>query len=299
MPIKPSPTSIKGRFVSTLKTFPRVRIERSKPVDPGAPVNEPFHPIAFHADERTLKRIDSVRLKMAERVPETIGKKFLSSVLPSGSWIGKRCFILGGGPSLIGFDFERLRGEKIIAVNRAFESAMFADIMFSLDNRFYRWIQRDEIPGIRAKFAAFPGLRVWLDLVNYRYGSDIFCVRGIGREGLSRSHEKGLYHSNNSGYCALQLAITLGASPIYLLGFDCKFENGKSHYHSGYPVRSLSGSTIRFKDGFERLSSLMKKSQIRVINLNPASALRCFEFSTIDQVFENEPHNLKPEFPND
>src|SRR4030042_335661 len=31
-------------------------------------------------------------------------------VMADGAWRGERCFIIGGGPSLPGFDFERLRG---------------------------------------------------------------------------------------------------------------------------------------------------------------------------------------------
>ena len=55
---------------------------------------------------------------------------------PDGSWAGRRCFIIGGGPSLKGFDFERLRGERVIAINKAFYDVPFADIVFGMDRPF-------------------------------------------------------------------------------------------------------------------------------------------------------------------
>ncbi len=35
----------------------------------------------------------------------------ISTVVPKDSWRGRLCFILGGGPSLNGFDFNQLTGE--------------------------------------------------------------------------------------------------------------------------------------------------------------------------------------------
>ena len=60
-------------------------------------------------------------------------------ILPDGSWSGRRCFIVGGGPSLKGFDFERLRGERVIAINKAFYDVPFADIVFAMDSPFLIW----------------------------------------------------------------------------------------------------------------------------------------------------------------
>ena len=39
---------------------------------------------------------------------------------------------------------------------------------------------------------------------------------------------------DNSGFCALQLALLLGYTEIYLLGFDLRVEGTKTHFHSGY-----------------------------------------------------------------
>ena len=42
-----------------------------------------------------------------------------------------------------------------------------------------------------------------------------------------------------------------------------------------------------FTRDFERMNRFLRRTQFKVINLNPQSALRCFPFSTIDEVLGN------------
>jgi hypothetical protein len=63
----------------------------------------------------------------------------LHEVLDDGAWEGEPCFIIGGGPSLKGFDFNRLRGQgRVIAINRALEYAPWADVVFFMDWKLYK-----------------------------------------------------------------------------------------------------------------------------------------------------------------
>jgi hypothetical protein len=202
--------------------------------------------------------------------------------------MGERCFILGGGPSLEGFDFERLRGRgKIIAVNRAFEYAHFADILFFMDNRFYQFVHDGKFgPEALAKWESFKGYKVFLNIMGRKH-DDVYSVRSLGRVGVSNSLTKGIYHGNNSGVGALGLAICLKANPIYLLGFDFKFKNGKSHFHSGYKLPMHESTFKNFVRDFERVQRFLSRTQFQVVNLNPDSGLRSFPFSTIDEVLGN------------
>jgi hypothetical protein len=77
---------------------------------------------------------------MRPREPEGRGRCFLfteAKIQNAGCFFrkGLRVFglagvasLFGGGPSLRGFDFNRLKGEIVITVNRGFESAPFAAI---------------------------------------------------------------------------------------------------------------------------------------------------------------------------
>jgi hypothetical protein len=217
--------------------------------------------------------------------------KPFSDVMADGAWAGQRCFVIGGGPSLEGFNFERLRDQgKIIAANRAYEFVPFADILFFMDgsnNTFYGLVKRGKLgPASLQAWKDFKGYRVFLNIMGRQY-NDVYSVRSLGSLGISDSLARGLYHGSNSGFGALNLALCLGANPIYLLGYDGKFKGGKSHFHPGYG-RPIGERTFKsFVRGFERLNQLLKKTNFKVINLNPDSGIRCFPFMTIDEVLGN------------
>lgn len=210
-----------------------------------------------------------------------------AAVLPDGAWKGESCFLLAGGPSLRGFEFERLRGRgRIIAINRAFEFALFADIVFFMDKKFYKLYHDGRFPDRNRLWTSFAGLKIFLNLSGYRF-EDCYSIRSLGRNGLSSSIAKGLFHGNNSGHGALNLAFALGASPIYLLGYDMKTDALGAHFHSGYgaPVRDR---TVRgFVLDLERQKRFVERTSAKVVNLNPGSALRCYPFSTVDEVLND------------
>ena len=86
----------------------------------------------------------------------------LWEVLPDQAWKGHPCIIIGGGPSLIGFNWRLLRGWRTIGINRAFEK-FEPTILFSLDLRYLKWIlgRRYGQESID-RFKASPGYKVWL-----------------------------------------------------------------------------------------------------------------------------------------
>lgn len=246
-------------------------------------------------DKRVTQRVRNRTKMLAERRADERRKikphRPYHEVMPDGAWRGERCFVIGGGPSLEGFDFNRLQGKgRVIAINKAFKDVMFADICFFMDassNTFYGLLKRGRLgQDILQKWEEFQGDKVYLNLVGRKL-DDVYSVRSIGRAGVSNSIAKGLYHGNNSGVGAIGLAICLRANPIYLLGFDCGFSNGKSHYHGGYPMGMKESIFRGFANDFSRFNKFLIRTKFRVINLNPKSHLRCFPFSTIDEVLGN------------
>jgi hypothetical protein len=212
--------------------------------------------------------------------------KPLSSILTDNVWAGERCFVVGGGPSLIGFNWELLRDTgRVIAVNRAIEDVPWADIMFSLDNRLYNWLhsQRDSLnPKTLQAYDHFAGMKVWLDSAAYPFGDDIYTVPFLGHVGVSFSLKEGLYSGGNSGSAALGLAVALGCSPIVLLGFDMGHaSNGATHYHDGYPQESCDPQSRTWIETLNKIAPKIKVAGIQVINANPQSNVRCFPFGEI------------------
>lgn len=208
--------------------------------------------------------------------------------LRDGEWAGRACFIVGGGPSLKGFNFGRLRGERVIAINRAFESIPFADIHFYMDRDFKRKEEnRPAAEGVMAKWCAFKGRRVFLNMSDYQVEPGVISVPKGQFHVLSKSITQGLGHGNNSGVAAINLALCLGANPIYLMGEDCRTDGEATHFHSGYGEGLGQDSLDKFIVDFETIAPALKESGVQVINLfNPdlKSALTAFPLKPIDEV---------------
>jgi hypothetical protein len=241
----------------------------------------------IRSSDPRISEILRLKKDYKSRVPND---RSLHRVLPDYSWSRQPCFIVGGGSSLKGFDFERLRGKgKIIAVNRAYLDCPFADLLVFMDkSRFYRWAMENKLDKrSKQKFEEFKGLKAYVymrhDIPN------VYLVPRAGKFGLSTSLEEGIYIGTNSGYSALSIALCLGANPIYLLGFDMKYsrdEKGKpiGHYHKTYPEQQVEQVVIDFRKGYIELAPELKLRGRRVINLNPDSGLTCFEFQDIEEV---------------
>lgn len=185
-------------------------------------------------------------------------------------WQGRRCFIVGGGPSLKDFDFTQLNGELVIGVNRAFEKLPWSAITCSMDGQFWRNYAKDLL--------MHGSNTVILAVDPATSPVEMLVARSAGRWGLSPSITHGLCHGCNSGYMALNLALCLGADPIYLLGFDMHQTNGADWWHNGYPWPGTPRKYSRFISHFNKIAGDIKPG--RVINCNESSRLRCFPFGT-------------------
>lgn len=216
--------------------------------------------------------------------------------LEAGAWSGQRCFVIGGGTSLTGFDFDRLGrcGERVIVCNRGFVEAPFADIMFAMDIDLYNWIEarqigrtREEQIAITKAFHAFKGLRVWIDMNNSTMNAPVHYVHRESRPVIHKRMKNGVFSGNNVGVGALCLAATLGASPIYLLGYDFYLQKSgsgaikRTHFHSGYPRKMVDSHVNSFVCFFDMIAPAIRRRGIEVFNLNRKSKLRSFPFADL------------------
>lgn len=192
--------------------------------------------------------------------------------LVPGLWRGETAFILGGGPSLKGFDFERVRGQgRVIAVNNAFIKAPWADMLYFADVRWWRW-NKDRLhqfPG--PIYSRLAGKR------NHNFGR----VVHLERAKTPLSDDPTAIGGHCSGSNALNIAYLMGATTIILLGFDGRPGNWHDEHQSTVdPARY----DTHFRPALENMAPVLERRGVRVINANPESAIRCFEFATIDQL---------------
>jgi len=198
------------------------------------------------------------------------------------------CFVVGGGPSLNGFDFSSLSGFDTIAVNKAVEYISNPTYFITTDYSYfvkaklsiqqikqktwksyfianmthpYMEIRRGQVIDNRRNF-------VYEDLHYYDGVITSFNKIGFG------STVNDFSHGDNSGHCGIQLALLLGYKKIYLLGFDLN-EQGQTHFHQSYrPIdeKSFKKKVSSYADTLVQSLASYRGSQ-QIINLSSSSIL--------------------------
>ena len=228
------------------------------------------------------------------RLVRQVGRPVYDSEYPrvrDNDWQGERCVVIAGGPSLRGFDFERLRGERIITVNRAHEKVPWSNVNISLDWRWWCWTTNGALGRVSQElWRTYKGVKLMIDGDEENpkaddYPPEVQVVPAYPNANkFSVSIEYGLGHGSNSGFAALNLALVLGAEEVYLLGFDMRGEHGKqAHWHDEYPhqqgdpvyKKMIAAFRIALHHIYERWP------HVRIVNCNPHSALDAFEFGDL------------------
>ena len=200
-------------------------------------------------------------------------------VMRDGAWKGHRAFVVGGGASLKGFDWELLKGELTIGINRAVE-VFDPSIVFSMDLRLWSYYERGDLgEAATERFRAYKGNKVWSVTPNFILPPEAYYIsRPKQSIGYRLGSLKEMEAANNSGYGALQLALALGAAPVYLLGFDMTGDGkGKQvWWHNGYPVSQSENVYVSMIEHFNAFAKINKGSGLDIVNLSQKSKLRCF-----------------------
>lgn len=214
-------------------------------------------------------------------------------------WEGGRCFILGGGPSMVSqFDIPQelvarvrdpkdplgpeayspfmsnIHDEHVVAVNNSYLLGDWPDICFFGDWGWYR--------SHRLRLSQWPGLKVThcpvFSDARYAYAEGVRYIPRdrAKRQGLS-PHPGRLSWGFNSGSSAVDLAVHLGARTIILLGFDMHSgPNGETHWHPGHGNGHRPPSYARFLRGFPEIAADAAKMGVEIINCSSGSAITVF-----------------------
>jgi len=214
--------------------------------------------------------------------------KYLYTKIPNRPYVNRRVFVIGGGPSLKGFDFKKLNGEIVIAVNRAWESTNCA-FTFFLDEQFWGWTDNGTFGKDKpAKWLEHPSYKITVNRAGFPYPEDISVIDFNGSAKFPESIKTGIYCGSNSGFAATNLAIALGSREIYLLGFDMDNETDPydimNHFHSGYPEKQNNTSFNMFKYEFDELAHYVKGENVKITNLNKDSKMRAFPFGEFNDI---------------
>ena len=176
-----------------------------------------------------------------------------------------KCFCIGCGSSIKGFDFSRLKGHRTIGTNRILLDFPEVEYLVFLDRKFYNMYSKeiDEYKGlIYAPQRALP--------------------EGYYRDNVSIIDTKlrvqaGSLAGGLSGLTALNIACLM-YSEIYLLGYDLY----SGHYYSDAPDLYTQQRGEKYNNRFLQLKNLFP--QVKIYNCNPQSAITCFDYVDIESV---------------
>lgn len=183
-----------------------------------------------------------------------------------GKFAGKRCFIIGNGPSLTVADLERLKNEYTFASNRIFglyERTEWRPTFYCMQDFALIKELVEELPKLipKVKYNFFP------------YNIEGESLKKIGKEKnvfkfylnmVQFDEEKGplfsediseqIYEGYTVTYAAIQIALYLGFKEVYLLGVD----------HSYSSNMNKDGKGVSEKDYAEGMA------KVNMSNLNGA-----------------------------
>jgi hypothetical protein len=198
------------------------------------------------------------------------------------------CFVVGGGPSLNGFDFTQLNGFDTIAINKAVEYIPNPTYFITTD---YSYFVKASLPIDQIKLKVHKSYFVANMSHSYmemKAGQIVDTRRNFVYEdlyqydGVIQSYHTSGFSSTvnefsngaNSGHCGIQLGLLLGYKKIYLLGFDLN-EEGQTHFHQSY--REVDQKSFKTKvGGYGKtlIDSLVRyKGNQQIINLSASSIL--------------------------
>lgn len=198
---------------------------------------------------------------------------------PSPIWGGQDAFIIGGGPSLRGYDFSRLAGKNVIGVNDAFRLGpkINSYVLFG-DSGFWK----ENMAQLETCGVPVVTLHPSLMFINVPWLLQMARMKDGIHEGPV------LGWNYNTGAAAINLANTLGAVRIFLLGFDLgkKADDGRSHWHDHRTKTIPEDSYDRFIRGFRSVAEGMARyPETKVLNVTDGSSrLPVFERITFAQM---------------
>ena len=188
--------------------------------------------------------------------------------VPEPIWQGQDAYIIGGGPSLTGFNWEKLRGLNTIGCNDAYKlGTAFCNICVFGDVKWYD-IHFTSLQTYEGDLYAAVGT------TKVKFSDDVKVLKRYAK-GLQAD---GVGWNGNTGMVALNLAILLGAVRIYLLGFDMKRTKQNSNWHPNFLNDNPDSVYKKFLDWskYVKMDWDSKYPDIDIINVTDDSALDIF-----------------------
>lgn len=261
--------------------------------------------------------VENFFTKEIEKYPYKEWRKVLQDLQLKARYKGRKCFIIGNGPSLKVEDLEMLKGEMTFAVNRIFK--LFGDTdwrpTFYLCTDYLTYgVDHEAINKIDAQLKFIPIERapaagIIYDEVTY-YNRVVNCVKVKNGEIIrskefefSDNMEEVIWGGQTVLYDALQMAVYMGFSEIYLYGVDNAYkrevlEDGtiiendvkEDHFCSNYDegIESISAEVAPWgaEFAFRKAKEECEVRNITIKNATRGGKLEVFERISFEEALK-------------
>ncbi len=199
-------------------------------------------------------------------------------------WKDQTVFIIGGGPSLKGFDWSRLVGHRCIGCNDAYKlGAEVSDVCYFGDHGWFKaYWERNDLRTYKGLIIGCPSKNKLLG-VYYDDKPVLLLKRDNGQ--LKEAPDVGWFQS--TGASAINLAIIFGACRVVLLGFDMhQGAEKENNWHPSMRSKPLPCVYNKFLRWFGMLKQQLdtRYPDVEVINATPGSSLTLFPICSPDDV---------------
>lgn len=209
-------------------------------------------------------------------------------------------YIIGGGSSLKGFDFNKLKNKTTIVSNKSIFDVPNPNYFITTDYTFLNYLKKVNlynawknldcekifVVNCIAEFIQYKNDGIIDTRYNLKYDLKDFNQVIICKSAKSVGFNFNEFNSGyNSGFSSFQLAILLDYNPIYLLGIDMISIDHNTHYHGGYG-RSVDKMNENLNNYLQHFLIVLKRLAIEKPKL---SIISCSPISLLNHVIKYEP----------
>lgn len=232
-----------------------------------------------------------------------LSKNNLKILKLKNKYSGKRCFIVGNGPSLKPEDLERLKGEVTFASNKIykiFNKTTWRPTFYMVVDSI---VLEENVKDINLVEA---NTKFTLNCYKHLFKGDIYFNNNLylnKRGSFSTNIMESLYSSGTVSYHLLQIAHYMGFSEVYLIGHDYNFRGAISRTKDLSFLNKMGNSEIYFSndyirenekkagqapvemyDGMTKARIVFEDSGRKIYNATRATYLDAFELCNFDDV---------------
>lgn len=219
---------------------------------------------------------------------------------------GRRCFIMGNGPSLMKNDLTLLKNEITIGSNGIFlifDKMGFKPTYLTVEDGLVAEDRAGELNNVSGTQKVFPwDLSQWLK--QDEYTTYINFIRGFNNKPkFTNNLLKRAYWGGTVSYLNLQLAYFVGCSEIYLIGFDHNYKikdkieknvivsqrSDENHFHPNYfgpGYRWHDPMVWRMELAYTVARKFFLEHDVKIYNATAGGNLEVFERCNFDSIFK-------------